>query len=102
MFSTTPQQLELGSCTADEVALTVAASVVSRAPGRVVLDAGSKVLGADRAQWASGYGRLADRLDAAVSALSEHHATVSWPREHPQPELGAVLARGFPITSARR
>lgn len=49
------QQVELGTCSMDEVALMVAATVVSRpAPGRVVLDAGSKVLGPDRPAWASG------------------------------------------------
>jgi len=85
------QQLELGTCTADEIALTAAASVVSRAHGRVVLDAGGKVLGADRPQWATGYGRLADHPQARLSALSEHHATVIWPGDCPLPELGAVL-----------
>jgi D-serine deaminase-like pyridoxal phosphate-dependent protein len=42
-------QMELGAATMDEVALMVAATVVSRpAPGRLVLNAGSKVLGPDR------------------------------------------------------
>lgn len=85
------QQLELGSCSADKIALTAAATVVSRSAGRVVLDAGSKVLGADRAGWASGYGRLVDYPDARLIALSEHHATVSWPYGCALPELGAPL-----------
>ena len=48
----------------------------SSARGRpVVLDAGSKVLGADRAPWASGYGRLLEHPDARITQLSEHHAS---------------------------
>lgn len=70
------QQWELGSCTPDQVALTCTAQVVSLAGGRLVLDAGSKALGADRPPWASGFGRLLDHPDARVVMLSEHHAVV--------------------------
>jgi D-serine deaminase-like pyridoxal phosphate-dependent protein len=73
------QQWELGTVTPDRIALTCEATVVSHAGGRVVLDAGSKVLGADRAPYASGYGRLLDHPAARVSQLSEHHAVVDWP-----------------------
>ena len=83
------QQWELGTCTPDAVALTVAATVVSRRPGHVVLDAGSKALGADRPAWTTGAGRLLDAPDARVVALSEHHATVTWPGRAPAP--GAVV-----------
>ena len=41
-----------------------------------MLDAGSKVLGADRAAYATGFGRLPDHPDARVVLLSEHHAVV--------------------------
>ena len=58
------QQLELGTCSIDQIALTAAATVVSRAPGHVVIDAGNKVLGADRPAWTTGYGRLADHPNA--------------------------------------
>lgn len=85
------QQLEMGTCALGDIALTAAATVVSRGPGRVILDAGSKVLGADRPSWTSGYGRLADYPQARVCALSEHHATLTWPESSPQPELGSVL-----------
>jgi D-serine deaminase-like pyridoxal phosphate-dependent protein len=70
------QQWELGHCDPTEIALTVLATVVSSYPDRVILDAGSKVLGADRAAWASGYGRLLDYPEARITTLSEHHATV--------------------------
>ena len=70
------QQWELGTCSPDDIALTARATVVSLAGGRVVLDTGSKVLGADRASYASGFGRLLHRPDARILSLSEHHAVV--------------------------
>jgi D-serine deaminase-like pyridoxal phosphate-dependent protein len=83
------QQWELGTCAVADVALTAVSTVVSRAPGRVVLDAGSKVLGADRPPWTTGFGRLPDYPDVRIGALSEHHATVTWPEGSAPPELGA-------------
>ena len=80
------QQAELGSADLADVALTVVATVVSRGADRAVLDAGSKVLGADRPSWTTGYGRLPDHPDARVVALSEHHATVTFPG--PAPAVG--------------
>lgn len=88
------QQLELGRCRLEDIALTVAATVVSRhegssaIPRRVVLDAGSKVLGGDRPGWATGFGRLMDYPDARITALSEHHATVVFPEGAALPPLG--------------
>ncbi|MGO9296907.1 MAG: alanine racemase [Streptosporangiaceae bacterium] len=85
------QQVELGAVALDEVALMVAATVVSRpAPGRVVLDAGAKVLGPDRPDWASGHGRLADWPDARITGLWEHHAVVAV--DGAGPALGEVVA----------
>ena len=68
------QQWELGATTPEEVALTCRATVVSHAGGRLVLDAGSKALGADRAPYATGFGRLPAHPEARVVLLSEHHA----------------------------
>jgi D-serine deaminase-like pyridoxal phosphate-dependent protein len=65
--------------------------VVSRNGRHLVLDAGSKVLGADRLDWATGYGRLLEHPQARVIALSEHHATVSFPGDGSLPELGSVV-----------
>ncbi|MFT3663169.1 MAG: alanine racemase [Gordonia sp. (in: high G+C Gram-positive bacteria)] len=118
------QQLELGSCDADRIALVAMATVVSverpptdpdspiTEPGsplpdpssptpepgspipeprrRVVLDAGSKILGADRPGWASGFGRLLDHPEARIVSLSEHHAVVEFPGSG-IPELGALV-----------
>lgn len=85
------QQVELGSCSLNDVALTVAGTVVSRSGRNVVLDAGSKVLGADRPPWTTGGGRLIDHPDARVTALSEHHATVAFPADETLPDLGTVV-----------
>ncbi|MHA7262308.1 alanine racemase [Arthrobacter sp. TMN-37] len=91
------QQWELGTIAPEDIALTVAATVVSRRrgsagePGHFLLDAGSKILGSDRAAWATGYGRLLDHPEARIVALSEHHATVQVPAGQPLPELGTRL-----------
>lgn len=85
------QQVELGSCGFDDVALTAVATVVSRNGRDVIADAGSKVLGADRAAWATGFGRVLDVPDARIIALSEHHATIRMPDDHPIPNLGSLL-----------
>ncbi|MFZ0531042.1 MAG: D-TA family PLP-dependent enzyme, partial [Propionicimonas sp.] len=83
------QQVELGTIGFEHVALTVASRVVSHAGGRVIADAGSKALGADRAGWASGHGRVLDAPEARIVALSEHHATIEWPGA--LPALGSTI-----------
>lgn len=91
------QQLELGTCAIQDVALTVAATVISRqdspasGPRRIVVNAGSKVLGSDRPAWATGFGRLPAHPAARITALSEHHGTVVFPDDDPLPELGEQL-----------
>ncbi|WP_427134058.1 D-TA family PLP-dependent enzyme [Pseudarthrobacter sp. S9] len=91
------QQLELERCTAEDIALTIAATVVSRhegndvIPRRVILDSGSKILGGDRPSWTTGFGRLLDHPEARITGLSEHHATVVWPAEATLPALGDRL-----------
>ncbi|WP_144793001.1 alanine racemase [Kocuria palustris] len=91
------QQLELGRIGIEGVSLSVVSTVVSRhdhdGPDgeplrRIILDAGSKVLGSDRPAWASGFGRLPNHPRARITALSEHHATVVLPAEEPLPAMG--------------
>lgn len=84
------QQWALGSCRPDQLALTAHATVISRRGRRVVVDSGSKILGADRPGYVSGFGRLLDHPEARIDLLSEHHAVIEWADE-PLPELGAVL-----------
>lgn len=82
------QQWELGRTTPDRIALTCRATVISHAGGRVVLDSGSKSLGADRAPYATGFGRLLEDPDARIVLLSEHHAVVETSRPYP---LGSIV-----------
>ncbi|MFJ2618656.1 alanine racemase [Glutamicibacter sp. NPDC087344] len=91
------QQFELGRTRWEDIALSVATTVVSRhegstqIPRRIVVDAGSKVLGADRPGWASGYGRVLECPQAVITALSEHHTTISWPEDLVLPSHGQQL-----------
>lgn len=85
------QQWELGAMDAAEIALTAHATVVSHAGGRLVLDAGSKVLGPDRAPWATGHGRLLDHPEARIVQLSEHHAVAELGEGDALPPLGATV-----------
>ncbi|MFT4124734.1 MAG: alanine racemase [Gordonia sp. (in: high G+C Gram-positive bacteria)] len=88
------QQVELGVAGFDDVALTAVTTVVHRADRRVVVDAGSKILGADRPGWATGYGRVMGEPGARIIALSEHHATIEYPAEAAGriPRLGTIIA----------
>jgi len=74
------QQWELGTCKAKQIAIWAVATVVSATGNRIIVDSGSKTLGADKASWATGHGRLLDYPDARIAALSEHHATVVFPK----------------------
>jgi D-serine deaminase-like pyridoxal phosphate-dependent protein len=84
-------QVALGAASLDDCALTVLATVVSKHPGRIILDCGSKTLTNDQARGisaAAGYGAIlageSDALDYAreidealtIERLSEEHATV--------------------------
>ena len=84
------QQWELGSATAEMLAITCEATVVSHASGRVVLDAGGKALAADRAAYNTGYGaapRLPRRARrAAVRAPRRRRGS---PPESDPPALGS-------------
>lgn len=85
------QQVELETCGFADVSLTVVTTVVSKHGRDVVVDAGSKVLGADRPAWTTGFGRVAGFPDARVVALSEHHATIHLPDDVAIPDLGSTL-----------
>lgn len=71
------QQLTLSGLTEDDIALVVAARVVSAArPGGAILDCGSKTLSSDRAGWLNGHGLILEAPEATIVALSEEHAFV--------------------------
>jgi D-serine deaminase-like pyridoxal phosphate-dependent protein len=68
--------LAAGAGTLAEVALTVAATVISRpTPDRAVLDAGSKSLSSDRGP-DSGFGLILEAPEATITRLDEEHAYV--------------------------
>jgi D-serine deaminase-like pyridoxal phosphate-dependent protein len=78
-------QLALGAATLGDCALTVLATVVSKHPGRIILDSGSKTLTNDQARGitkAPGYGAVLNRDGSGfdetltIERLSEEHATV--------------------------
>ncbi|MBV9382721.1 MAG: alanine racemase [Streptosporangiaceae bacterium] len=71
------QQMHLSGITEGDVALVVAARVVSvPRPGEAVLDSGSKALSSDRPPWLTGHGRVLEAPEATVDVLSEEHAVV--------------------------
>ncbi|OAT69673.1 alanine racemase [Mycobacteroides immunogenum] len=79
------QQFELDVCTLDDIALSAVTTVVHARGRTAIVDAGSKILGADRPGWATGFGRLINEPDARIVALSEHHATIEFPGAAPSP-----------------
>jgi D-serine deaminase-like pyridoxal phosphate-dependent protein len=88
------QQMVLASLTEHDVALVVAARVVSAPrPGEAVLDCGSKALSSDRAGWLSGYGLILEAPGATIVTLSEEHAVV---RGHTAPLRVGDLVRVIP------
>jgi D-serine deaminase-like pyridoxal phosphate-dependent protein len=86
-------QIALGTCTLADIALVAAATVVSvPAADRFVLDAGSKILGADRSAAVPGHGLLPAFPEATIAQLSEHHAVVHLGPGGTAPRPGTVLA----------
>ena len=71
-------QVALGTCGTEDCALTVVATVVSvPAPGRAVVDAGSKTLSSDGLRpLANGYGQLLGR-SSRIDQLSEEHGVIA-------------------------
>ena len=86
------QQWILGAIPAEGVAAVVAATVVSVAPDRFVLDSGAKSLTKDRADWVEGYGGLPAYPEAVIERLSDYHAVVRSPVASSRPRLGEVVA----------
>ena len=71
------QQMHLSGLKEEDIALVVAARVVSvPRPGEAVLDAGSKALSSDRPSWLPGHGLILEAPEATIGVLSEEHAVV--------------------------
>ncbi|HSE08036.1 MAG TPA: alanine racemase [Nocardioidaceae bacterium] len=82
------QQLALGACDERDLALSIAATVVSAHDDRFVVDAGSKALASDRPEWLAGHGWI-PALDATVVKQSEHHGVVTGAAR--RPPVGEVV-----------
>lgn len=88
--------LRLGACTEEQIALFLATTVVSdRVGGQVIVDAGSKALGRE-GNPEKGFGRVGSAdgpvLDGpALSRMNEYHGYVAFPDGMPRPPLGTVL-----------
>ena len=81
-----------GECTADDLAMHILATVVSRpAPDRAVLDCGSKALTSDLLGF-SDYGMIEGYEGARIVSLSEEHAVVDLSGcDRPFPAVGALV-----------
>lgn len=87
------QQTALGAIGFNEIALHVAATVVSTAvAGHVVIDAGAKTLTKDRAAYLVGHGLLPAYPAAVIEKVNDYHGIVRIPEGTPAPHLGEVVA----------
>jgi D-serine deaminase-like pyridoxal phosphate-dependent protein len=81
-----------GSVARGDCALHVRATVVSRpAPGRAILDAGSKALTSDRPPGLDGPGELLEYPGARMPKLDEEHGHVDLSACERSPEIGQVV-----------
>jgi D-serine deaminase-like pyridoxal phosphate-dependent protein len=83
-----------GTVSLEDCALRVRATVASRpAPGRAILDAGSKTLSSDPTVSAeeTGYGFIVEHPEAVVYGLSEEHGHVDVDRCADPPAVGDVV-----------
>ncbi len=80
----------LGACEEDQIALFVAATVVSDwVPDQVILDVGTKALGREGTP-ERGYGGIAG-TKAVLAKLNEYHGFVAVPGGEPRPGVGTVV-----------
>lgn len=81
-----------GFCQREDIAARIVATVVSNAaPGKVVIDSGTKALSSDRLIGLSNeadFGIIEEYPDASVQFLSEEHGEVDLTRSDRLPELG--------------
>lgn len=83
------EALDVGVATAEDLAYTVLATVVSTAvPGRAVVDAGSKALAKETRGEGGGFGILLDRPEVRVLSLSEEHGVLDLGASDWTPHIG--------------
>jgi D-serine deaminase-like pyridoxal phosphate-dependent protein len=80
----------LGACEEDQIALFVAATVVSDwVPGQVILDVGTKALGREGTP-ELGYGGIAGKK-AVLAKLNEYHGFTAVTADETRPSVGTVV-----------
>jgi D-serine deaminase-like pyridoxal phosphate-dependent protein len=80
----------LGACEEDQIALFVAATVVSDwVPDQVILDVGTKALGRE-GNPEKGYGGIAGKK-AVLAKLNEYHGFMAVPAGESRPSVGTVI-----------
>ncbi|MGA9746968.1 MAG: alanine racemase [Nocardioides sp.] len=80
----------LGACEEDQIALFVAATVVSAwVPDQVILDVGTKAMGRE-GNPEKGYGGLAGR-NSMLARLNEYHGFLAVPGGEERPSVGTVV-----------
>jgi D-serine deaminase-like pyridoxal phosphate-dependent protein len=83
------EAFDLGTASAEELAYTVLATVVSTSvPGQAVVDAGSKALAKESRGADGGFGILLDRPEIVVSGLSEEHGIIDLSGSDWRPRVG--------------
>jgi D-serine deaminase-like pyridoxal phosphate-dependent protein len=84
--------LSCGAATLQDCALSVYATVVSRAaPERGILDAGSKTLTADTGALDDGFGLILEYPQAKLHAFAEEHGFLDLTRSNARPKVGEVV-----------
>jgi len=84
--------LACGAATPEDCALSVYATVVSRAaPERGILDAGSKTLTADTGALNDCFGLILKYPQARIAAFAEEHGFLDLARSNARPKVGEVV-----------
>jgi D-serine deaminase-like pyridoxal phosphate-dependent protein len=84
--------LACGAASLDDCALTVYATVVSRAaPERGILDSGSKTLTADPGGGLDGFGLILEHPQARIHAFAEEHGFLDLKACNERPKVGDVV-----------
>jgi D-serine deaminase-like pyridoxal phosphate-dependent protein len=84
--------LACGAATPEDCALSVYATVVSRAAAeRGILDAGSKTLTADTGGLDDGFGLVLEYPQAKIHAFAEEHGFLDLSRSNDRPSVGDVV-----------
>ena len=80
-------QVRLGSCSHDDLALFVDATVIghNRRAGYVLIDAGGLALSKDRGEIGEGYGRVMDHSDVIVADVNQEHGMLARTGGEPPP-----------------